>query len=70
MADLSLRCTTRCLGCDGLMPNAALDAVLCASCLTAVDELGLDEPIEGPAAPRGHGPDSPGPDDEDVGDLL
>lgn len=64
MADLSLRRTTSCLGCDALMPNAALDAVLCTSCLDVIDELGLGDPIEGAAAPRG-----PGPDDEDEGDL-
>jgi hypothetical protein len=64
MADLSLRRTTTCLGCDAPMPNAALDAVLCLSCLDTMDELELGSPIEGPAAPRG-----PGPDDEDEGDL-
>lgn len=64
MADLSLRRTTTCLGCDGLMPNAGLDAVLCTGCLDAIDELGLNGPMDGPAAPRG-----PGPDDEDEGDL-
>jgi hypothetical protein len=66
MADLSLRRTTSCLGCDALMPNAALDAVLCTSCLDVVAEeaLGPWLDLDRPAAPRG-----PGPDDEDEGDL-
>lgn len=64
MADRTLRRTMACLGCDAIMPNAALDAVLCPSCLNEVDDWDLHEPLAGPAAPRG-----PGPDDEDVGDL-
>lgn len=64
MADLSLRRTTTCLGCDAPMPNAALDAVLCLGCLEEFDEADLLEPIAGPGAPRG-----PGPDDETWGDL-
>lgn len=64
MPEHTLRRTTTCLGCDAVMPNAALDAILCLSCIDELDELELGGPIDGPAAPRG-----PGPDDEDQGDL-
>jgi hypothetical protein len=77
MADPTLRRTTTCLGCDAVMPNAALDALLCRDCLDEAtqDELAPWLQAEGPASPRGPGPEDsfgagPGPDDEHAGDLT
>ena len=84
MADPTLRRTTTCLGCDSVMPNAALDAVLCRDCLDEAtqDELAPWLQAEGPAADSCWAAncacgsaalprrgEGPGPDDEHAGDL-